>query len=131
MLTQVYRLVVQHANTMVICTSPNASIKSELLVDMLAKIDDAGVFPRSDDEGIPLLLIDRHHSRTQLSFLNYINFPLQKWKVCIGVPYATHMGEPHNSSKLNATLKTKLYKEKKTYLREKPLSMKFFVLSAV
>ena len=44
------------------CCSENGSITSELLVEMLRAIDNAGVFDRSD--GIhPFLLVDGHGSR--------------------------------------------------------------------
>jgi hypothetical protein len=110
-----------------VCTSPNASITSELLVDMLAAIDSYGIFTRSEDEGMPFLLCDGHHSRTRLPFLKYINDDDHLWKVCIGVPYATHMWQPHDSSELNGTFKTLLYKTKAAYLKEKPFGLKKFV----
>jgi hypothetical protein len=110
-----------------VCTSPNASITSELLAEMLATIDKAGIFQRSEEEGIPFLLLDGHHSRTRLPFLNYVNDPAHLWKVCIGVPYATHMWQPHDSSELNGSFKTCLYKAKDMYLRHKPESMQRFV----
>jgi hypothetical protein len=109
-----------------VCCSPSASITSELLAEMLATIDNAGIFSREEGEGVPFLLIDGHHSRTRLPFLNYINNPAHLWKVCIGVPYATHMWQPHDSSELNGSFKTKLYKTKETYLHEKPPSLKKF-----
>jgi hypothetical protein len=110
-----------------VCTSPNASITSDLLAKMLSTIDEAGIFPRSEEDGVPFLLLDGHHSRTRLPFLNYINHPNHLWKVCIGVPYATHMWQPHDSSELNGTFKTQLYKVKEQYLKEKPESHQRFV----
>jgi hypothetical protein len=71
--------------------SPNASITSELLVEMLTVIDNSGVFPRTKELGVPFLLLDGHHSRTRLPFLSYINDETHKWQCCIGVPYATHV----------------------------------------
>jgi hypothetical protein len=109
-----------------VCTSPNASITSELLVEMLAAIDNTGMFPRNDELGMPFLLIDGHHSRTRLPFLKYVNDDQHRWKVCIGVPYATHMWQPHDSSELNGTFKIKLYKTKQEYLRQKPPSFKTY-----
>jgi hypothetical protein len=110
-----------------VCTSPNASITSELLAEMLATIDKAGIFKRTQEDGVPFLLLDGHHSRTRLPFLNYINDPAHLWKVCIGVPYATHMWQPHDSSELNGSFKTCLYKVKDAYLRHKPENMQRFV----
>jgi hypothetical protein len=51
-----------------VCTSPNASITSELLAGMLATIDNSGIFQRTQEDGIPFLLLDDHHSRTRLPF---------------------------------------------------------------
>jgi hypothetical protein len=109
-----------------VCSAPNASITSELLVEMLSTIDKSGIFSRSEEEGVPFLLIDGHHSRTRLPFLKYVNNPDHQWKVCIGVPYATHMWQPHDSSELNGTFKTLLYKVKERYLRDKPSSIQGF-----
>jgi hypothetical protein len=114
-----------------VCATPNASITSEYLVEMLRTIDNAGVFPRNENDGIPFLLIDGHHSRTRLPFLNYINDPDHLWKVCIGVPYATHLWQPHDSSELNGTFKTAYYKAKDKYLQFKPESMQRFVSTDV
>jgi hypothetical protein len=109
-----------------VCTSPNASITSELLVTMLQTIDKSGVFPRSEELGMPFLLIDGHHSRTRLPFLNYVNNESNLWKACIGVPYATHMWQPHDSSELNGSFKIQLTKSKLDYLKEKPTTLKKF-----
>jgi hypothetical protein len=45
-----------------VCCTPNASITSELWAQMLKHIDDTGIFPRSEEEGCPFLLIDGHQS---------------------------------------------------------------------
>jgi hypothetical protein len=49
-----------------VCSTPNASITSELLAKMLEQIDSYNLFPRSEEDGVPFLLVDRHHSRTHL-----------------------------------------------------------------
>jgi hypothetical protein len=72
-------------------------------------------------EGVPFFLIDGHHSCTRLPFLKNVNNPDHQWKVCIGFPYATRMWQPHDSSELNGTFKTLLFKVKKRYLQDKPL----------
>jgi hypothetical protein len=107
--------------------SPNASITSEMLVEMLKVIDKSGVFPRSPELGIPFLLLDGHNSRTRLPFLNYINDDNHKWKCCIGVPYATHLWQPADSSEVNGSFKIKLSKAKAAYLKQKPRDKKRFV----
>jgi hypothetical protein len=77
--------------TCFVCTSPNASITSKLLAEMLGTIDKASTFSQNEGQSVPFLLLYGHHSQTSLPFLNYINHPDHPCKVCIGVPYATHM----------------------------------------
>lgn len=103
-----------------VCSSPNASITLELLVEMLKEIDKRNVFERSKELGCPFLLIDCHQSRTSLPFLNHIINPETEWMCCIGVPYRTHIWQPHDSSELNGSFKIALYKAKASYLKEKP-----------
>jgi hypothetical protein len=103
-----------------VCCTPKASITSELLVEMMRVIEDSGAFPRSPELGVPFMLLDGHHSRTRLPFLNWINDPEHPWKVCIGVPYATHIWQPADSSELNGSFKSALTKVKRQYLRFKP-----------
>jgi hypothetical protein len=52
--------------------SPNASITSQMLADMLGVLDNSGVFNR-EDGSTPFLLLDGHHSRFGLPFLKYIH----------------------------------------------------------
>ena len=63
-------------------TSPKASITSTMLADMLRTIDSYNFFDRSDGT-LPFLLLDGHHSRLELPFLNYIHEDPHKWIVCI------------------------------------------------
>jgi hypothetical protein len=111
--------------------SPNASITSELLVEMLSVIDRSGVFPRTEDLGVTFLLLDGHHSRTRLPFLSYINDEAHKWQCCIGVPYATHVWQPADSSELNGSFKIKLTSEKINYMKKKVGDKKGFVSTDV
>jgi hypothetical protein len=94
-----------------VCSTPNASITSELLAKMLEQIDSYILFPHSEEDGVPFLLVDRHHSRTHLPFLKYITDDAHRWKVCIGVPYGMHIWQPQDSTEFNGTFKMKLYKE--------------------
>jgi hypothetical protein len=52
-------------------TSPKASITSTMLADMLAFSDKLGLYDRSIAH--PFLLLDGHHSRMSLPFLQYVN----------------------------------------------------------
>ena len=83
--------------------SPNASITSDILADCLAHIDSFNVFRREHGE-VPFLLLDGHHSRFELPFLQYIHGN-NKWTVCIGVPYATHWWQVADSSEVNGAYK--------------------------
>jgi hypothetical protein len=56
-----------------VCTSQNASITSNLLVEMLKTIDNTGLLPLLNELGMPFLLFDGHHSQTSLPFLKYVN----------------------------------------------------------
>jgi hypothetical protein len=105
-----------------VCCSPNASITSDLLAQMLKAIDSHDVFRRANlDGGTPFLLLDGHGSRTRLPFVNYITNENHLWTVCIGVPYSTHhLWQVHDISELNGTFKIKLSKVKKEYLKSKP-----------
>jgi hypothetical protein len=102
-----------------VCASPKSSITTELLVQMLKFIDDSGVFPRNGPNDTPFLLLDGHQSRTKLGFLKYISEAGHKWKCCIGVPYATHIWQPADSSQLNGAFKIASTKAKQLYLDSK------------
>jgi hypothetical protein len=72
----------------IVCDSESISVTSELLVELLKKMDDLDLFPYHD--GVqPFLLQDGHNSRFKLPFLWYINNPNRNWVVCIGDPYGT------------------------------------------
>ena len=92
-------------------TSPKASITTELLTEMLKYLDKLGVYDRSVCK--PFLLLDGHHSRMMLPFLDYINQPETKWCTCFGVPYATHIWQVNDASSLNGKFKIELTKAKR------------------
>jgi hypothetical protein len=105
--------------------SPKASITSQMLADILAYMDKIKLFDRS--QGIsPFLLIDGHHSRMELPFLNYIFDPLHRWFVCIGVPYGTHVWQVADSAQQNSAFKSKLVEAKRELLKHRPLSKERF-----
>jgi len=86
-------------------TSPKASITSEMLADMLSKIDCARVFAREQDGPKPFLLLDGHHSCFEIPFLDYIHNCRHEWVVCIGVPYGMHVWQVADSSEMNGAFK--------------------------
>jgi hypothetical protein len=101
------------------CTcSPNASITSAILTDLLRTIDKHQVYDRLQGTK-PLLLLDGHHSRMDLEFLEYINQPGTEWNVCIGVPYGTHLWQVADSSQINGKFKIEMMKEKHEYMKYK------------
>jgi hypothetical protein len=101
-----------------VCTSPKASITSKLLADMLAFIDSYHIFDRSTGKK-PFLLLDGHHSRMDLPFLDYIHGEGHEWACCIGVPYATHIWQVADSPQLNGLFKVELTKIKRKFFEIK------------
>lgn len=73
----------------------HGGITPELLRKMLERFDKLEVFDRS--VAIPFLLLDKHGSRFDFLFLEYIKKPATKQYVCIGVPYGTHAWQLGNS----------------------------------
>ena len=109
-------------------TSPKGSITSELLTDMLRRIDKIGVFPRLQDQPTPFLLLDGHGSRLEVPFLSYVNNPRHKWVVCIGVPNGTSLWQVSDSTEQNGCYK--MYcSEYKTKLTSKKIEMGIFKLN--
>jgi hypothetical protein len=82
---------------------------------MIKYLDRLGVYDRSNCS--PFLLLDGHHSRMQLLFLDYINSNEHKWFVCFGVPYATHLWQVNYASGLNGAFKIKITKAKCTFVQ--------------
>jgi hypothetical protein len=97
-----------------VCTSPKASITSSLLADMLKYLDSFNLFDRSSGKR-PLLLLDVHHSRMDLPFLDYIHGAGHNWVCFIGVPYATHIWPVADSPQLNGSFKIALTKKKQRF----------------
>jgi hypothetical protein len=92
--------------------SPNASITSLMLAEMLQELDKSDIFDR-EDGSTPFLLLDGHHSRFGLPFLQYIHDEDHKWTCCIGVPYGTHLWQVADSSQMNGSFKMALTKFKR------------------
>jgi hypothetical protein len=98
---------------------------------MLKHLDDLQVFPRKDDGPTPFSLLDGHHSRMELPFMDYIHDPLHKWVVCIGVPYATHLWQVADSSEQNGSFKMECNRAKRSIYDKRPLGKKSFTNSDV
>eukprot|EP00977_Amphora_coffeiformis_P002353 scaffold439_cov107-Amphora_coffeaeformis.AAC.1 len=96
-----------------VCHSQKASITSTLLRDMLQRLDDLHLF--ENEHGLrPFLLLDGHHSRFELPFLDYITNKEHLWHVCIGVPYGTHIWQLADQSTQNGCFKMAWYEQKKS-----------------
>jgi hypothetical protein len=75
-----------------------------MLAEMLKVLDQSEVFNRST--GIkPFLLLDGHHSRLRIPFMEYIHDPAHPWVVCLGVPYGTHLWQVADAPQLNGSFK--------------------------
>ena len=95
--------------------SPHGGITGKMLADMLGYLDEKQVFERSNNT-LPFLLVDGHNSRLSYEFLKYITGNDHKWKVCIGVPYGTHLWQVADSPEMNGAFKIGLTKAKREYL---------------
>ena len=71
--------------------SDSGGITAGILVEILKEFNDLELLPRAHGELMQFLLIDGHQSRLDPSFLSYINDENHRWKVCLGVPYATSL----------------------------------------
>ena len=71
----------------VITNTENRSITSELLVEILKHMDQLDLFPRTDPNIKPILLLDGHGSCLELLLLKYINTDSHECVFCIEVPY--------------------------------------------
>ena len=107
-------------------SSKKASITSQMLADILAYIDEIGLYDRSTGKK-PFLLIDGHHSRFGLPFLDYIFDEANPWLVSIGVPYGTHIWQVADSAQQNALFKKLLSEAKARWLEYRPLNLQKFM----
>jgi hypothetical protein len=107
-------------------TSPKASITSQLLADMLGHMDGMKIWDREEEGRRPFLLLDGHHSRLELPFLEYIHDPAHLWVVCIGVPYGTHKWQVADASECNGTFKMNVTRVKRTFFEKRPHGKKHF-----
>ncbi len=97
-------------DSMLLWDLSKASITSQLLADLLKFIDMLGVYDQIVAN--PFLLLDGHHSRMVLLFLQYVNDPRHKWYRCFCVPYATHVWQVADASSLHGSYKVELTKAK-------------------
>jgi len=101
--------------------SQSGSITSIILRDALATMDHHDLFERSSNRK-PFLLLDGHHSRFELPFLEYVTNADHPWMICIGVPYGTSLWQVADSKEQNVSYKIAIANAKKQIL-EKRLDM--------
>ena len=111
-------------------SSPKASITSTMLADMLKTMDSFNIFDRSNGKK-PFILLDGHHSRFEMPFLDYIIHPDHEWTVCIGVPYGTHLWQVGDSEAQNGSFSMAISKAKEELFRYKPQNNKNFCSSDI
>lgn len=98
----------QHNGKKIPCASfvsESGGITADILVKVLKIMDDLNLFPRVNGS-MPFLLVDGHQSRLDPVFLEYINNAGHRWKVCLGVPYATTLWQVGDSSQQNGSFKS-------------------------
>jgi hypothetical protein len=84
--------------------SKNGSITSQLLTNMLKRMDALMLFDRSDGSN-HFVLCDGHGIRFEEPFLEYNLESNRPWKCCIGVPYGTLVWQVGDSVEQNGTFK--------------------------
>lgn len=82
------------------------------MVSILKTLDDLNVFPRYDGGPTPALVLDRHQSILEASFVEYFNGEGQKWFALLSVPYATSYWQVRDSLEHNWALKIAWCQEK-------------------
>ena len=97
--------------------SPKGSITSQILVDILATIDQLGVIDRTIAK--PFLLLDGHGSRLEIPFLSYIHDVDHLWSVCFGVPYGTALWQVGDSAQQNGAFNMALNECKSLLIKKR------------
>ena len=96
--------------------TPKGSITSDILAASLKRLDDLGVYERTENGPTPMVLLDGHESRLQLPFLEYVNsknaFNKPMWKACIGLPNGTAKWQVGDSKQQNGAWKISMTKNK-------------------
>ncbi len=82
-------------------------------------MDRFELFPRTEGGPKPFLLLDKHGSRLELPFLQYVNYPTHQQIVCIGLPYGTSYWQVGDFSEQNGSYRMALTKCKKELVLRK------------
>ena len=92
--------------------SESGGITGKILVKVLEYCDGIDLFPCINDGPIPMLILDGHQSRLDPQFVDYKKEKGHKWKICLGVPYATTLWQVGDASEQNGFVKSEWYREK-------------------
>ncbi len=92
--------------------SESGGITGAILVKILEYFDILKLFDRYPGGPIPMLILDGHQSRLDPKFVEYINNEDHKWRVCLGVPYATVLWQVGDASEQNGKFKIEWTKVK-------------------
>jgi hypothetical protein len=84
-------------------------ITGDILVAILTYFDGMELFPRSPKGPTPSLIVDGHQSHLDPKFVDCINTHGHKWKIYLGVPYATTLWQVGDASKQNGKVKSEWY----------------------
>ena len=98
--------------------SKSGSITSIILRDALATMDHYQLFERTATQR-PFLLLDGHHSRFEIPFLEYVTNADHPWMICIGVPYGTSLWQVADSKEQNGSFKIAISKAKQNLLKKR------------
>ena len=92
----------------------SGGITAEILTNIFRRMDNLRLFHDDCKNGlIPFALLNRHGSRFDVQFLDYINDSTHKWNVCLGVPYGTALWQVADSSEQHGRFKMNLNKAKR------------------
>jgi hypothetical protein len=97
----------------VVLNYPPIRAYSELLKDMLERMDSLDLFPLMEGGSLPFLLLDGHGSCFQLPFMWYVGDKEHQWKVCIGVPNGTTHWQVGDSDEQNGSWKMATTRDKR------------------
>ena len=76
-----------------------------ILVKLLEYFDILQPFDRYPGGANPMLVVVSHQSRLDPKFVAYTNNEDHKWRVCLGVPYATVLWQVRDALEQNGKFK--------------------------
>jgi hypothetical protein len=72
--------------------TPGGGMTADIRTKIFETIDILQLFHEDRINGLcPFLLLDGHHTCSDINFLSYMNNPAHRWSVYIGVPYGTSL----------------------------------------